>query len=105
MDRNGATRRGALPESADALVSSLPQLSFFRPYVTQEALSGWFDDFGHSGLVDANGGIGRIGTTFNVFSLSGPGGTPNLLDPLTSVEIAGALDIRQPAPLPGLQRA
>jgi hypothetical protein len=78
VDRNGATRQGALPESAQALVSSLPNLAFFRPYVTIEGVSGWFDDFGHSGVVDANGGMGRISTTFNTFSLS-PGGIPNLL--------------------------
>ncbi len=73
VDRNGATRQGALPESQQALVSSLPQLSFLRPYVTEEAVSGWFDDFGHSGITDANGGIGRIGTTLNIFSPSTPG--------------------------------
>jgi phospholipid/cholesterol/gamma-HCH transport system substrate-binding protein len=78
VQRNGATHQGALPESAQALVSSLPNLSFFRPYVTLEGVSGWFDDFGHSGVVDANGGLGRISTTFNTFSLS-PGGVPNLL--------------------------
>lgn len=72
VDRNGATRRGALPESNQALVDSLPNLAFFRPYITQEALSGWFDDFGHSGVIDANGGMGRIGTTANIFSLSSP---------------------------------
>jgi phospholipid/cholesterol/gamma-HCH transport system substrate-binding protein len=80
VDRNGASRRGALPESRDALVGGLPQLAFLRPYITEEALSGWFDDFGHSGIVDANGGLGRISTTFNVFSLSAPGGLPNLGD-------------------------
>jgi phospholipid/cholesterol/gamma-HCH transport system substrate-binding protein len=89
VDRNGASRRGALPESRDALVGGLPQLSFLRPYLTEEGLSGWFNDFGTSGVVDANGGMGRIGTTFNVFSLSGPGvGLPNLLsapqNPLTA---------------------
>ena len=26
-------------------------------------LTGWFDDFGHSGFPDAFGGIGRISTT------------------------------------------
>jgi phospholipid/cholesterol/gamma-HCH transport system substrate-binding protein len=88
VDRNGASRRGALPESRDALVGGLPQLSFLRPYITEEGLSGWFDDFGKSGVVDANGGMGRIGTTFNVFSLSGPGGLPNITtapqNPLTA---------------------
>ncbi len=63
-------RCGALPESRFALNDSLPSLSFFRPYVTIEGVSGWFDDFGHSGVYDANGGIGRISTTFNIFSPS-----------------------------------
>ena len=63
-------RCGAFPETRFALNDSLPQLSFFRPYVTMEGVSGWFDDFGHSGIYDANGGIGRISTTFNIFSPS-----------------------------------
>ena len=70
VTRNGSSRQGALPESAQALTDSLPQLEFFRPYTTE--LVGWFDDFGHSGTTDANGGIGRISTTFNAFSASGP---------------------------------
>ena len=74
--RNGARRPGAFPQSLDALNRSLPQLAFFRPYLTSEALSGWFDDFGHSGIIDANGGIGRISTTFNFFTVVG--GLPNL---------------------------
>jgi phospholipid/cholesterol/gamma-HCH transport system substrate-binding protein len=86
VDRNGESRRGALPESAQSLVDSMPALSFFRPYLTEEALSGWFDDFGHSGVVDANGGIGRIGTTVNLFSLSAPAPgsdpVPDLLSPI-----------------------
>jgi phospholipid/cholesterol/gamma-HCH transport system substrate-binding protein len=73
VDRNGASREGALPASANALSSGLPQLSFLRPYLTLNGVSGWFDDFGHSGIYDANGGIGRIGTTFNTFSASTPG--------------------------------
>jgi phospholipid/cholesterol/gamma-HCH transport system substrate-binding protein len=84
VTRNGATRQGALPESAQALVGGLPQLAFLRPYVTTEGISGWFDDFGHSGIYDADGVIARIETTFNAFSLSGPGGTPNLLAPALS---------------------
>jgi phospholipid/cholesterol/gamma-HCH transport system substrate-binding protein len=92
VNRNGASRRGALPESADALVSSLPQLSFFRPYITEEAVTGWFDDFGHSGVTDANGGMGRISTTFNVFSLSAPGGLPNLTSPPGAPSASSAFD-------------
>ncbi len=79
--RNGAVREGALKVGTQALTRSLPQLAFLRPYVTIEGVSGWFDDFGHSGIYDANGGIGRISTTFNAFTFSVPGipdlgGTP-----------------------------
>jgi phospholipid/cholesterol/gamma-HCH transport system substrate-binding protein len=74
--RNGKLRPGAFPQSRDSLVESLPQVAFFRPYLSAEALSGWFDDFGHSGIVDANGGMGRISTTFNFFTFAG--GIPNL---------------------------
>jgi phospholipid/cholesterol/gamma-HCH transport system substrate-binding protein len=85
--RNGKTRTGALPVSKQALNRGLPQLAFFRPYLTTEALSGWFDDFGHSGVVDANGGMGRISTTFNVFSVSA-GGLPNIFAaPLTPTQV------------------
>ena len=35
-------------------------------------LTGWFDDFGHSGFPDAFGGIGRISTTANTFSVGPP---------------------------------
>lgn len=65
---NGSRRQGAFPEAATALNDSLDQLAFFRAYSPE--LTGWFDDFGHSGVVDANGGLGRIGTTFNTFPLS-----------------------------------
>ena len=72
VDRNGATREGALPASAGALADSLPQLSFLRPYLTAEGVTGWFDDFGHSGFPDAIGGIGRVGLTLNPFSVGAP---------------------------------
>jgi phospholipid/cholesterol/gamma-HCH transport system substrate-binding protein len=71
VDRNGASRPGALPASADALHNSLDQVSTLRAYSPE--LTGWFDDFGHSGFPDAFGGIGRISTTLNAFSPSGPG--------------------------------
>jgi phospholipid/cholesterol/gamma-HCH transport system substrate-binding protein len=100
VDRNGASRRGALPESRDALVGGLPQLAFLRPYLTEEGLSGWFDDFGKSGVVDANGGMGRIGTTFNVFSLSAPGGLPNL-DAVAQSPITAGLTTNQLRKCPG----
>ena len=67
VDRNGASRPGALPASADSLNNSLNQISTLRAYSPE--LTGWFDDFGHSGFPDAFGGIGRISTTLNAFSL------------------------------------
>jgi phospholipid/cholesterol/gamma-HCH transport system substrate-binding protein len=76
VKRNGAIRRGAFPESVRSLEDGLPQLEFFRSYTPE--LVGWFNDFGTSGIYDANGGIGRIGTTFNTFIFSQPEASPNL---------------------------
>jgi phospholipid/cholesterol/gamma-HCH transport system substrate-binding protein len=83
VERNGASRPGALPASADSLANSLTQLSTLRAYSPE--LTGWFDDFGHSGFPDAFGGIGRISTTVNTFTPSVPGiscGIANLPAPL-----------------------
>jgi phospholipid/cholesterol/gamma-HCH transport system substrate-binding protein len=70
VNRNGASRPGALPASADSLKNSLNQISMLRAYSPE--LTGWFDDFGHSGFPDAFGGIGRISTTLNTFSVGPP---------------------------------
>ena len=70
VNRNGASRPGALPASADSLEDSLDQVSTLRAYSPD--LTGWFDDFGHSGFPDAFGGIGRISTTLNTFSVGAP---------------------------------
>jgi phospholipid/cholesterol/gamma-HCH transport system substrate-binding protein len=67
VNRNGASRPGALPASRQALDDSLHQLAFFRPYTPE--LVGWFDDFGHSGAYDVNGEMGVINTSFAFFSL------------------------------------
>jgi phospholipid/cholesterol/gamma-HCH transport system substrate-binding protein len=83
LRRNGKQRQGALPESSTALHDSLDELAFFRAYSPE--LTGWFDDFGHSGVVDANGGLGRIGTTFNTFSIGA--------NDLPIVDLSGALAI------------
>ena len=74
VNRNGKSRPGALPESAQALNGGLPQISTLRAYSPD--LIGWFDDFGHSGFPDAFGGIGRISTTANAFTLGAPGVPP-----------------------------
>jgi phospholipid/cholesterol/gamma-HCH transport system substrate-binding protein len=80
VNRNGASRPGALPASADALADSLDQVSMLRAYSPE--LTGWFDDFGHSGFPDAFGGIGRISTTVNAFTPGVPG-----------VQVCGLLEV------------
>ncbi|MCA1657085.1 MAG: hypothetical protein LC713_05175, partial [Actinobacteria bacterium] len=74
--------QGALGESACALRNGNPTLAMFRAYTPE--LVGWFDDFSHPGTVDAMGGLGRIASSFNAFSVSATG-IPNLnlpVDPL-----------------------
>jgi phospholipid/cholesterol/gamma-HCH transport system substrate-binding protein len=82
---DGDFTQGAFGESVCALKNGLPNLSFFRSYTPE--LVAWFNDFGTSGIQDANGGIGRISTTFNSFSP----GLPDLFkDPASPiVDIAG----------------
>jgi phospholipid/cholesterol/gamma-HCH transport system substrate-binding protein len=80
VNRNGASRPGALPASSDALRDSRDQVSTLRAYSPE--LTGWFDDFGHSGFPDAFGGIGRISTTLNAFTPAAPG-----------VNVCGALEV------------
>jgi len=93
IDRNGASRPGALPASADSLKNSLPQISMLRAYGPE--VTGWFDDFGHSGFPDAIGGIGRISTTLNAFTPGVPG-----LPFCGPIQILGALcNVLQPAQL------
>jgi phospholipid/cholesterol/gamma-HCH transport system substrate-binding protein len=84
VDRNGASRPGALPASADSLRDSLAQVSTLRAYSPE--LTGWFNDFAYSGFPDAFGGIGRISTTLNAFTPGVPG-----------VDVCGILDL--PAPI------
>jgi phospholipid/cholesterol/gamma-HCH transport system substrate-binding protein len=74
VTRNGQSRLGALPESAQALTDSLHQLAFFRPYTPE--LVGWFDDFGESGAWDPNGSWARQFIKFNAFSISQGTGLP-----------------------------
>ena len=94
VQRNGAERRGAFPESVASLEDSLPQLRFFRAYTPE--LVGWFNDFGGSGVFDANGGIGRFSVLLNAFTPTLPGNVPN---PIPS---PAGLDLDGPGPLPPL---
>jgi phospholipid/cholesterol/gamma-HCH transport system substrate-binding protein len=66
VERNGKTREGAFPATTKALEKSVPELAYARPYAVD--LTGWFDDFGHSGVYDALGGKSRVGTYLNAFA-------------------------------------
>jgi phospholipid/cholesterol/gamma-HCH transport system substrate-binding protein len=96
---DGDFTQGAFGEAVCSLDNSELNLAFLRAYTPE--LVGWFDDFGHSGYIDAISGIGRISTSFNAFSLSAPGGLPNLLDPLTPAELEAALDTGNTRRCPG----
>jgi phospholipid/cholesterol/gamma-HCH transport system substrate-binding protein len=107
VDRNGASRPGALPASADSLKDSLTQLSTLRAYSPE--LTGWFDDFANSGKADAFGGIGRIAVGLNEFS-AGPPGVPcpsqldvlgGLCSVLNPAQLLSALGIKNLQRCPG----
>jgi phospholipid/cholesterol/gamma-HCH transport system substrate-binding protein len=89
--------QGAFGESVCSLRNGLPSLSFFRSY-TPELVS-WFNDFGTSGIADANGGIGRISTTFNAFTPGLPDLFSKPLSPIT--QIAGIGGTGKNARCPG----
>jgi phospholipid/cholesterol/gamma-HCH transport system substrate-binding protein len=54
---NGAVRRGAFPESEEALVEAADTIALLRPYTPD--LVGWFEDFSGTGAYDAAGGFSR----------------------------------------------
>jgi len=66
VTRNGKDREGALPASTKALDQAAPELATARPYAPD--LTGWFDDFGHSGVYDALGGGSRAAPNVNGFT-------------------------------------
>jgi phospholipid/cholesterol/gamma-HCH transport system substrate-binding protein len=67
---NGANRRGAFPETTDALRAAAPNIAFGRPYTAD--FVGWMDDFSTTGGYDANGGFSRAWINFSEI-LYGPG--------------------------------
>ncbi|HWH43964.1 MAG TPA: MlaD family protein [Thermoleophilaceae bacterium] len=77
-ERNGATRPGAFPVTADALEKAAPLIAFGRPYTPD--LFGWFDDFSQTGSYDATGGFSRTQVYLNLFSVTSPG-APTVVAP------------------------
>ena len=66
VQRNGAEREGALPAAGRSLADSVPRLAFARPYSVD--LTGWLDDFSHTGFYDALGSTSRTASHVNAFS-------------------------------------
>jgi len=67
---NGESRRGAFPETSDALRAGAPNIAFGRPYTPD--FVGWMDDFSTTGGYDALGGFSRAWINFSEI-LHGPG--------------------------------
>jgi phospholipid/cholesterol/gamma-HCH transport system substrate-binding protein len=67
---NGARRRGAFPETADALRAAAPTFALGRPYTPD--FVGWLDDFSTTGAYDALGGFSRAWINLSEL-LYGPG--------------------------------
>lgn len=71
MERNGAQRRGALPEAAEAFRGLTPQIAFLRPYTPD--ITGFFKALGQVGIYDANGQASRAAILPAAFAV-GPAG-------------------------------
>ena len=77
VQANGAERDGAFGPAEKAMRGFAPEVGFWRPYSVD--LTGWFDDFSHTGVYDAVGGMGRI--TFNSSAFANVGGTLTYVPP------------------------
>lgn len=90
---DGKARDGALPATVKALGQATPELTFARPYSVD--LTGWFDDFGHSGIIDALGGASRVAPHVNAFG-SVNGVLAPLLGPvIQQANLAGNMSLNQ----------
>jgi phospholipid/cholesterol/gamma-HCH transport system substrate-binding protein len=63
---NGKERDGSFVAGTKSLKAQTPQFAFQRPYAVD--LTGWFDDFSHSGIYDANGSASRVSTNVSAFA-------------------------------------
>jgi phospholipid/cholesterol/gamma-HCH transport system substrate-binding protein len=98
ITRDGKKRDGAFPASISALKTATPELATAIPYAPD--LTGWFDDFSHSGLYDALGGASRAAPYVNLFSPVN-GVLKPLLDPVAQSDAfknATSLDQRWRCP-------
>ena len=63
---NGKVREASFPAAVRSLRDQTPQWAFQRPYAVD--LTGWFDDFSHSGVYDAFGSASRVSTNTSAFA-------------------------------------
>ena len=70
--RQAARGRASRPRPRRAQGSHARVRRTSRPYTPD--LLGWFDDFSHSGVYDALGGVSRVAIHANPFALTGAGG-------------------------------
>jgi phospholipid/cholesterol/gamma-HCH transport system substrate-binding protein len=63
---NGKERDGSFIAGRKSLNAQTPQFAFQRPYAVD--LTGWFDDFSHSGVYDAFGSASRVSTNVSAFA-------------------------------------
>jgi phospholipid/cholesterol/gamma-HCH transport system substrate-binding protein len=83
---NGRERRGSFAESTESLRHQTGEWAFQRPYAVD--LTGWFDDFSHSGIYDANGSASRVATSVPAFRvLDGLVPTFEFVDPADRAEL------------------
>jgi phospholipid/cholesterol/gamma-HCH transport system substrate-binding protein len=86
--------QGSFGETVCSLTNGEANLAMLRAYTPE--LVGWFDDFGHSGYIDAIGGVGRVATTFNAFSVSTVDQTPCVLPILPGCDTDPANNLLSP---------
>ncbi len=65
---NGELRDGSFVAGIRSLKAQTPQFAFQRPYAVD--LTGWFDDFSHSGIYDAFGSASRVSTNVSAFAFA-----------------------------------
>jgi phospholipid/cholesterol/gamma-HCH transport system substrate-binding protein len=85
VQANGKEREGSFPASTKALASATPELGYAKYYAPD--LTGWFDDFSHTGMYDALGGFSRASPHVNAFAFAN-----GLLFPIPPEERAAAFE-------------
>jgi hypothetical protein len=97
---NGRVREGAFPAATRALEGATPELNYAKPYAGAD-LMGWFDDFSHSGVYDALGGVSRVGLHVSAFTIVNGFPASFLLPEQRAEAFLGSAVVRQDNRCPG----